>query len=65
MAVDNQTEMLEIIERTMELIGGKADLFTCATDALEYLVEHKEADCLLLDLMMSPVDGPLMLNRQQ
>ena len=61
MAVDNQTEMLEIIGRTMELIGGKADLFPCATDALEYLVEHKEADCLLLDLMMSPVDGPTML----
>jgi signal transduction histidine kinase len=61
MAVDNQTETLEVIGRTIELIGGKADLFTCATDALEYLVEHKEADCLLLDLMMSPVDGPTML----
>jgi signal transduction histidine kinase len=61
MAVDNQTEILEVIGRTIELIGGKADLFTCATDALEYLVEHKEADCLLLDLMMSPVDGPTML----
>ncbi len=49
-AVDDQTETLEIIGRTMELIGGKANLFTCATDALEYLVEHKEADCRLLDL---------------
>ncbi len=60
-AVDTQTETLEVIGRTIELIGGKADLFTCATDALEYLVEHKEADCLLLDLVMSPVDGPSML----
>ena len=60
-AVDDQPETLDVIGRTMELIGGKADLFTCATDALEYLVEHKEADCLLLDLMMSPVDGPSML----
>jgi CheY-like chemotaxis protein len=60
-AVDDQTETLEVIGRTIELIGGKADLFTCATDALEYLVEHKEADCLLLDLVMSPVDGPSML----
>ena len=60
-AVDDQTEILDVIGRTIALIGGKADLFTCATDALEYLVEHKEADCLLLDLMMSPVDGPSML----
>jgi signal transduction histidine kinase len=60
-AVDDQTETLEVIGRTMELIGGKAELFTCATDALEHLVEHKDADCLLLDLMMSPVDGPSML----
>jgi CheY-like chemotaxis protein len=60
-AVDDQTETLEVIGRTMGLIGGKAELFTCATDAQEHLVEHKEADCLLLDLMMSPVDGPSML----
>lgn len=60
-AVDDQTETLDVIGRTMELIGGKAVLFTCATDALEHLVEHKEADCLLLDLMMSPVDGVSML----
>ena len=60
-AVDNQTETLEVIGRTIELIGGKADLFTCATDALEHLVEHKDADCLLLDLMMSPLDSPSML----
>lgn len=60
-AVDDQTETLDVIGRTIELIGGKPHLFTCATDALEYLVEHKEADCLLLDLMMSPVDGRSML----
>ena len=60
-AVDDQTETLDVIGRTIELIGGKADLFTCATDALEHLVEHKEVDCLLLDLMKSPVDGPSML----
>ncbi|MFO1002151.1 MAG: ATP-binding protein, partial [Planctomycetaceae bacterium] len=60
-AVDDQTETLDVIGRTIEFIGGKAVLFTCATDALEHLVEHKEADCLLLDLMMSPVDGASML----
>jgi signal transduction histidine kinase/tetratricopeptide (TPR) repeat protein len=60
-AVDDQTETLEVIGRTIELIGGKADLFTSATEALEHLVEHKEADCLLLDLLMSPLDGPSML----
>jgi FixJ family two-component response regulator len=59
--VDDQTETLDVIGRTIELIGGKTDLFTSATDALEHLVEHKEADCLLLDLMMSPVDGASML----
>jgi signal transduction histidine kinase len=60
-AVDDQTETLDVIGRTIELIGGKPHLFTCATDALEHLVEHKETDCLLLDLMMPPVDGPSML----
>ena len=60
-AVDDQTETLDVIGRTIALIGGKANLFTCATDALEHLVDHKEADCLLLDLMMSPVDGVSML----
>ena len=60
--MDDQTETLDVIGRTIELIGGKTDLFTCATDALEHLVEHKEADCLLLDLMMSPVDGVSMLH---
>jgi signal transduction histidine kinase/CheY-like chemotaxis protein len=60
-AVDDQPETLDVIGRTIELIGGKTDLFTTATEALEYLVEHKEADCLLLDLMMSPVDGASML----
>lgn len=60
-AVDDQAEILEVIGRTIELIGGKAYLFTSATDALEHLAEHKEVDCLLLDLMMSPVDGPSML----
>ncbi len=60
-AVDDQTETLDVIGRTIELIGGKPHLFTCATEALEHLVEHKEADCLLLDLMMSPLDGASML----
>lgn len=60
-AVDHQTETLEVIGRTIKLIGGKADLFTSATDALEHLVEHRDADCLLLGLMMSPLDGLSML----
>ncbi len=60
-AVDDQPDVLDVVSHTVEMMGGHVTSFTNAMDAMEYLIENKSVDCLLLDIMMPVLDGPAML----
>ena len=60
-ALDDQRDVLDVVERSLETIAGQCTSFTCATSAMEFLTENHPVDCLLLDMMMPVVDGPSVL----
>jgi signal transduction histidine kinase/CheY-like chemotaxis protein len=61
-AIDDQSAVLEVLERVIATVGGKTVIFTSATDAMEYLSETIDVDCVLLDLQMPILDGPSVLD---
>ncbi len=60
-AVDDQQQILDVVQRTVGTIGGETKTFASSTDALEYITENRNISCLLLDMMMPVLDGPSML----
>jgi signal transduction histidine kinase len=60
-ALDDQKNVLDVVERSLQTISGQCTSFTCATSAMEFLAENQPVDCLLLDMMMPVVDGPSVL----
>ncbi len=60
-ALDDQRDVLDVVEWSLQTISGQCTSFTCATSALEFLAENHPVDCLLLDMMMPVVDGPSVL----
>jgi signal transduction histidine kinase/AmiR/NasT family two-component response regulator len=60
-AVDDQVEVLDVIQRTLAACRVKIIGFLTATEALEFLSENNSIDCILLDMVMPVVDGTAML----
>jgi|GEM_PF-1166230 len=61
LVVDDQLQVRQVVESIFQANSWTAHCFGSACDALEFLSEETEVDCLLIDLMMPGVDGTTML----
>ncbi len=50
--VDDQQEVIDVLQRTLSVAGLRPSSFVSSTEALEFLMEHREVGCLLLDILM-------------
>lgn len=60
-AVDDQQTVLDVVQRACEASGMRVSVFRTATEALEFIADTDDIDCLLLDMMMPEFDGHSML----
>lgn len=59
--VDDEMQVRQVVESLFKANSWTAHCFGSACEALEFLSEDIEVDCLLVDLMMPGVDGATML----
>lgn len=59
--VDDQLQVRQVVESLFQANAWTAHSFSSACDALEFLSEDVEVDCLLIDLMMPGINGATML----
>ncbi len=60
--VDDQESVLEVVRSIFVGDERKIHAFTSATEAMEFLVDNSQVDCLLIDSMMPVMDGNAMLD---
>ncbi len=59
--VDDQLHVRQLVENLFQANSWTSHCFGSACEALEFLSEDRDVDCLLIDLMMPGVDGATML----
>jgi DNA-binding response OmpR family regulator len=62
LVLDDDTEILQLIRRTLEMEGYNVDAFPDGDSALTFLKKKKE-DLILLDIMMPGIDGYQVLRQ--
>jgi len=63
--VDDQLQVLQVVERSLQSSGWAVRCFTSVSDAMEFLSEDPKVDCLVIDLMMPGVEGTSMLEEME
>ena len=61
LVVDDQLQVRQVVESLFQANSWTVHSFGSACEALEFLSEETDVDCLLIDLMMPGVDGTTML----
>ncbi len=63
--VDDQLQVLQVVERSLQTSGWVVRCFTSVGDAMEFMSDDAKVDCVVLDLMMPGVEGTSMLEEMQ
>lgn len=59
--VDDQLSVLQVAERSLQSHNWTVHCFSSASDAMEFLSDEPDVNCLVIDLIMPGITGAVML----